>query len=84
MGFSTGIFGGSNAGQFHASVYTPSELYLKYATVTSWIVNGGVAYPPASSDTVRLHQWTRSCWAASYSLVNWKAFRFTRLALSAR
>lgn len=33
-------------GQFRASVYTPKGMYLKYATVTSWIVNGGVAYPP--------------------------------------
>ena len=48
-------------GQFHARVYTPMGMYLKYATVTSWIVNGGVAYPPAASDTVRLKQWTKSC-----------------------
>jgi hypothetical protein len=48
-------------GQFRASVHTPAGMYLKYATVTSWIVNGGVAYPPAASDTVRLHQWTKSC-----------------------
>lgn len=48
-------------GQFRASVYTPSGMYLKYATVTSWIVNDGVAYPPAASNTVRLHQWTKSC-----------------------
>jgi hypothetical protein len=48
-------------GQFHARVYTPAGMYLKYATVTSWIVNSGVAYPPAASDTVRLHQWTKSC-----------------------
>jgi hypothetical protein len=48
-------------GQFRASVYTPAGMYLKYATVTSWIVNGGVAYPPAASNTIRLHQWTRSC-----------------------
>ncbi len=48
-------------GQFHASVYTPAGMYLKYATVTSWIVNSGVAYPPAASDTVRLKQWTKSC-----------------------
>jgi hypothetical protein len=48
-------------GQFRASVYTPRGTYLKYATVTSWIVNGGVAYPPAASNTVRLHQWTKSC-----------------------
>lgn len=48
-------------GQFRASVYTPSGTYLKYATATSWIVNGGVSYPPAASDTVRLAQWTKSC-----------------------
>ncbi len=48
-------------GQFRASVYTPRGMYLKYATVTSWIVNSGVAYPPAASNTVRLQQWTKSC-----------------------
>ena len=48
-------------GQFRASVYTPKGMYLKYATVTSWIVNSGVAYPPAASNTVRLRQWTKSC-----------------------
>ncbi|HZO75091.1 MAG TPA: hypothetical protein VFB60_22985 [Ktedonobacteraceae bacterium] len=48
-------------GQFHASVYTPKGMYLKYATATSWIVNSGVAYPPAANDTIRLQQWTRSC-----------------------
>jgi len=50
-------------GQFHANVYTPSGMYLKYATVTSWIVNSGVAYPPIPpvSNTVRLNQWTKSC-----------------------
>lgn len=48
-------------GQFRASVYTPKGMYLKYATVTSWMVNGGVAYPPAANDTVRLTQWTKSC-----------------------
>jgi hypothetical protein len=48
-------------GQFRASVYTPAGTYLKYATVTSWIVNGGVAYPPAGSNTVKLAQSTRSC-----------------------
>ncbi len=48
-------------GQFHATVYTPSGMYLKYATVTSWIVNSGVAYPPSASDTVRLNQWNRNC-----------------------
>jgi len=49
------------AGQFRATVYTPRGMYLKYATATSWIVNGGVAYPPAANDTVRLQQWTKSC-----------------------
>lgn len=48
-------------GQFRASVYTPKGMYLKYATVTSWIVNGGVAYPPAGNDTIQLTQWTKSC-----------------------
>lgn len=48
-------------GQFRASVYTPRGMYLKDATVTSWIVNGGVAYPPVANDTVRLQQWTKSC-----------------------
>ena len=48
-------------GQFRASVYTPRGMYLKSATVTSWIVNGGVAYPPLANDTVRLQQWTKSC-----------------------
>lgn len=48
-------------GQFRAKVYTPAGMYLKYATVTSWIVNGGVSYPPAASDTVRLRQWTKNC-----------------------
>lgn len=45
-------------GQFRASVYTPAGMYLKYATVTSWIVNGE---PPATRDTVLLKQWTKSC-----------------------
>jgi hypothetical protein len=48
-------------GQFHANVYTPAGMYLKYATVTSWIVNSGVAYPPAANNTVLLKQWTKSC-----------------------
>ena len=48
-------------GQFRASVYTPAGMYLKSATMTSWIVNDGVAYPPAASDTVRLDQWTKNC-----------------------
>jgi hypothetical protein len=48
-------------GQFRASVYTPRGMYLKDATVTSWVVNGGVAYPPVANDTVRLQQWTKSC-----------------------
>jgi hypothetical protein len=48
-------------GQFRASVYTPRGMYLKNATVTSWIVNGGVAYPPVANDTIRLQQWTKSC-----------------------
>lgn len=48
-------------GQFRARVYTPKGMYLKYATVTSWIVNNGVAYPPVANDTIRLSQWTKSC-----------------------
>ena len=48
-------------GQFRASVFTPRGMYLRSATVTSWIVNGGVAYPPVANDTVRLQQWTKSC-----------------------
>jgi hypothetical protein len=48
-------------GQFRASVYTPAGMYLKDATVTSWIVNGGVAYPPLANDTIRLQQWTKNC-----------------------
>jgi hypothetical protein len=48
-------------GQFRASVYTPRGMYLKYATVSSWIVNGGVAYPPVANNTILLQQWTKSC-----------------------
>jgi hypothetical protein len=48
-------------GQFRATVHTPRGLYLKSGTVTTWIVNGGVPYPPLFHDTVRFHQWVKSC-----------------------
>ena len=48
-------------GQFHIGVPTPRGEYLKYGIVTTWIVNGGVLYPPAGVDTVKFNQSTRSC-----------------------
>ena len=48
-------------GQFRASVYTPRGMYLKSATVTTFLLNGNVAYPPAFNDTVPLKQYTKSC-----------------------
>lgn len=48
-------------GQFRARLHTPRGMYLKNATVTSWIVNGGVAYPPVGNDTIRLRQSITNC-----------------------
>lgn len=45
-------------GQFRVAVSTPAGTYLKSATVTTFMLNGGVAYPPAFNDKVRLRQYT--------------------------
>ncbi len=48
-------------GQFRVGAYTPRGTYLRSGTVTSWIVNNGVAYPPVFNDTVPFRQYTKSC-----------------------
>ena len=48
-------------GQFHVGVPTPRGTYLKSGSMTTWIMNGGVAYGLGSTDTVRFSQHTKSC-----------------------
>ena len=47
--------------QFRVGVQTPRGTYLKSGAVHSFILNGGVAYPPLASDSVRFRQYTKSC-----------------------
>jgi hypothetical protein len=47
--------------EFRVGVQTPRGTYLNSGAVHSFIVNNGVPYPPLFSDSVRFHQYTKSC-----------------------
>ncbi len=48
-------------GQFRVPVSTPKGAYIKFATVSTWIVNSGTAYPPLFNDKVKLRQHIGRC-----------------------